>query len=104
VLAVSAQLFDMACLQLLGASLSATSLLIIVGTVMQSSRQVREPEGAMSCDLRSLVDLTCVCVLLLYSSACSWLGVVHDLIMQNLCMSAACLWVDECSRLLGRRV
>jgi hypothetical protein len=41
VLAVSAQLFDMACLQLLGASLSATSLLIIVGTVMQSSRQVR---------------------------------------------------------------
>lgn len=40
-LAVCAQLFDMACQRVLGASLSATSLLIIVGTVMQSSRQVR---------------------------------------------------------------
>jgi len=39
-LAVFAQLFDMACMRMLGASLSATSLLIIVGTVMQSSRQV----------------------------------------------------------------
>ena len=39
-LAVCAQLFDMACIQMLGASLSATSLLIIVSTVMQSSKQV----------------------------------------------------------------
>jgi len=49
---VCAQLFDMACMRMLGASLSATSLLIIVGTVMQSSRQVRGAgalDGSASC-------------------------------------------------------
>ncbi len=40
-LAVAAHVFDSVCLSVLGCSLSATSLLIIVGTVIQSSRQVR---------------------------------------------------------------
>lgn len=39
-LAVTAQVFDATCMATLGAHLSATSLLIIVGTIMQSSRQV----------------------------------------------------------------
>lgn len=47
VLAVCAQLFDAMCMSNLGATLSATSLLIIVGTIMQSSRQV----GAVMCEM-----------------------------------------------------
>lgn len=40
VLAVGAQLYDMACLRVLGTSLATTSLLIIVGAVLQTARQV----------------------------------------------------------------
>ncbi|KAG2455040.1 hypothetical protein HYH02_000865 [Chlamydomonas schloesseri] len=40
VLAVAAQLYDMACVQALGTSLGTTSLLIIVGAVLQTARQV----------------------------------------------------------------
>jgi preprotein translocase subunit SecY len=39
-LAVAAQLYDRACLQVLGTSLGTTSLLIIVGAVLQTARQV----------------------------------------------------------------
>ncbi|GFH07567.1 protein translocase subunit SecY [Haematococcus lacustris] len=38
-LAVSAHVFDMVCITVLGTPLSATSLLIVVGTVTQASRQ-----------------------------------------------------------------
>ncbi len=40
VLAVAAQLYDMACASVLGTSLATTSLLIIVGAVLQTARQV----------------------------------------------------------------
>ncbi|EFJ48697.1 hypothetical protein VOLCADRAFT_90455 [Volvox carteri f. nagariensis] len=39
-LAVAAQLYDSACVQILGTSLGTTSLLIIVGAVLQTARQV----------------------------------------------------------------
>ncbi|GFR45543.1 hypothetical protein Agub_g6936, partial [Astrephomene gubernaculifera] len=39
-LAVAAQLYDGACVRALGASLGSTSLLIIVGAVLQTARQV----------------------------------------------------------------
>jgi preprotein translocase subunit SecY len=40
-LAVSANLFDQLCLGMVGTTLATTSLVIIVGAVMQTSRQVR---------------------------------------------------------------
>lgn len=54
VLAVCAQLFDAVCMHTLGASLSATSLLIIVGTVMQSSRQVGHVLHQHACGLQHI--------------------------------------------------
>lgn len=39
-LAVSAQLFDQLCLNVVGTTLATTSLVIIVGAVLQTSRQV----------------------------------------------------------------
>jgi preprotein translocase subunit SecY len=39
-LAVSANLFDQLCLSMVGTTLATTSLVIIVGAVMQTSRQV----------------------------------------------------------------
>lgn len=39
-LAVSAQVFDQLCLNLLGTTLATTSLVIIVGAVIQTARQV----------------------------------------------------------------
>ena len=40
-LAVSAHLFDQLCLNLVGTTLATTSLVIIVGAVLQTARQVR---------------------------------------------------------------
>lgn len=45
-LAVSANLFDQLCLSMVGTTLATTSLVIIVGAVMQTSRQVRVRLGA----------------------------------------------------------
>jgi preprotein translocase subunit SecY len=41
-LAVSAHLFDQLCLNVVGTTLATTSLVIIVGAVLQTSRQVGE--------------------------------------------------------------
>lgn len=41
-LAVAAQLYDSACMQMLGTHLGTTSLLIIAGAVLQTARQVRQ--------------------------------------------------------------
>lgn len=41
-LAVSAHLFDQLCLNVVGTTLATTSLVIIVGAVLQTSRQVSE--------------------------------------------------------------
>jgi preprotein translocase subunit SecY len=48
-LAVAAHVFDSVCVAALGVSLSATSLLIIVGTIMQSSRQVGCSDVLLAC-------------------------------------------------------
>lgn len=45
-LAVSAHLFDQLCLSVVGTTLATTSLVIIVGAVLQTSRQVSSSRGA----------------------------------------------------------
>jgi hypothetical protein len=50
-LAVAAHLFDQLCLSVVGTTLATTSLVIIVGAVLQTSRQVR-----------ALCVCVCVCV------------------------------------------
>jgi hypothetical protein len=54
VIAVAASVYDIACMRVIGASLSATSLLIIVGTIMQSSKQVCVKKASGAACLRNV--------------------------------------------------
>ncbi|KAJ9508542.1 hypothetical protein QJQ45_012080 [Haematococcus lacustris] len=57
-LAVSAHVFDMVCITVLGTPLSATSLLIVVGTVTQASRQCSNGPS-LQCLASAFVLLDC---------------------------------------------
>eukprot|EP00878_Enallax_costatus_P042747 GHUV01050206.1.p1 GENE.GHUV01050206.1~~GHUV01050206.1.p1 ORF type:complete len:117 (+),score=9.89 GHUV01050206.1:72-422(+) len=52
-LAVTANLFDQLCLSIVGTTLATTSLVIIVGAVMQTSRQVRGSPKTWICSLQT---------------------------------------------------
>jgi preprotein translocase subunit SecY len=67
-LAVSAHLFDQLCLNVVGTTLATTSLVIIVGAVLQTSRQVSE-RGAGG-NLLGLICRSKILLLVLLGSSC----------------------------------
>jgi hypothetical protein len=76
-LAVTANLFDQLCLSIVGTTLATTSLVIIVGAVMQTSRQVGVDEMQKVLSQQTMNVCCCHCCYVVTSNklACCWVVV-----------------------------